>query len=336
MKKVSLSHRRLILESLEGRALLAGNVTIVANNGNVTITGDAEDNSFMIAMNPSGRFDILPMGENVFTGPTTDIEIRNLTVNLGDGHDLLFLYGDPNAGPSVPAQIPGRVKVDGGAGNDTIFMAVVADAEGGQTKSISVTGGDGDDNSLILFSAAKSISFDMGVGDDSAGVSHSTVRNLDIDTGVNQVGEGETDNDGVQLGYLTAQTINVRLGTSNQSPNPEGVSFNFANVYESSIGSLSIQGGDGVDSVNVHENVAEAVSIFTYGGDDIVEVARVETGLLLVSLGGGDDSLYADDVDATIATLLGGSGTDGRSLRDVDTLLLLELQFETVLPPLYP
>ncbi|WP_254507488.1 hypothetical protein [Anatilimnocola floriformis] len=335
MKKQPLP-RPLLVEGLERRELLAGNVLVESHNGNVKITGDGDNNGLIIAMQLNGRFNITSqVGDDVFTGPTTDLEIRNLTVNLLGGNDFLIVAGDVSTGLNNPAFIPGKVKIDLGAGNDNAFMAVAAGANGEESQSISVKGGDGNDTSLVLFSAVKSVSIEAGVGDDAVVVSNSSIRNIDIDTGVNTLGEGETDNDAVQLGSLTAQTINVRLGTGNQSPDPEANSFNFANVYNSSIGVLNIQGGDAVDSMNVHDNTVDAITISTGGSDDTVEIARVEAGLLHVNLGGGDDTLYAYDSDITIATLLGGSGTDGRWVQNVDSLLLLELQFETVLPPLF-
>src|SRR5687767_10005503 len=89
------SGRRLRVENLERRELLAGDVVVESHHGNVTITGDDETQVLFITPGENGLFNIQFFGGENVTGPTTDLDIQNLTVNLHGGFDVLVIGGDP-------------------------------------------------------------------------------------------------------------------------------------------------------------------------------------------------------------------------------------------------
>ena len=75
------TRRKLSVESLEGRRLLAGNVTAVLRGGDLILSGDTADNSVQVSRLPSGLFHIQGLeGTTVNGKPAIDA--------FADAHDI--------------------------------------------------------------------------------------------------------------------------------------------------------------------------------------------------------------------------------------------------------
>jgi hypothetical protein len=113
--------RRSLVEQLESRELLAGNVLVQLQNGNATITGDAAANQFEIT---GGLNSILVRGlegttingdSATFTLATTSAFNGGLVISLGQGNDRLSIGADVSLG---------SVRILGEAGDDTISVTL--------------------------------------------------------------------------------------------------------------------------------------------------------------------------------------------------------------------
>jgi hypothetical protein len=74
---IGYGHRTLKVEPLEGRAMLAGNVTVSVSGGNLIITGDNRDNAVLVQQGANSGdyvvtgFDFADFGGSGASGPTT-------------------------------------------------------------------------------------------------------------------------------------------------------------------------------------------------------------------------------------------------------------------------
>jgi hypothetical protein len=289
MKKLSPSskaRRQLFVEGLERRELLAGNVLVTLTGGNLTVTGDANENFITIYQQTNGQFTIEGQGEEVFSGPTTGIIARSITVNLGAGDDAVTIAAQPvEVGQELlPASVVRGVTVNGGDGSDGIVVSVVGRQLGTQfvipTTAITIDGGAPvsgsealqDDVIAIENSSAGLVTVRTGVGDDTVNLSSVLAVTLNVDTGAVVLPQGATDLDQVNAFSVTAATATFNLGLNNED--------NILVINNGLTGLLSIYGGNGVDTVAVGNTLAGlSGSIYTYGGADNLTIFNVQAGL---------------------------------------------------------
>lgn len=146
---------KAMIESLEGRRLLAGDVSVVptAAEDNVII-GDDESNAVIIE--PDGAGGIQARG------------IDGTTIN-GDT--------DP-----VPVIFLNTLLIQLDAGDDELIIESIEIEVGSLSQGWSVSGGDGDD-SVLIRSGGQSIGFDGGLGDDWLGIYDVTVGRISANGG---------------------------------------------------------------------------------------------------------------------------------------------------------
>lgn len=113
------SSRRLGIESLETRDLMAGNVTVKVTNGNFVLTGDAAANVVTITQPKAGH--LLVQGTNGTTvngKASVDLAFSgNATFNLGGGADRLTI-GNAEAMVSFSHGLT----INGGTGIDKVAL----------------------------------------------------------------------------------------------------------------------------------------------------------------------------------------------------------------------
>lgn len=276
-----MKKRRLFLEGLERRELFAGNVLVEVTRGTLQVTGDGVANHIAIYQQANGTFDITGLDEEVFTGPTTNILARNITVNLGAGDDSVVIGAQPTeGGDSLPASVLGTTTVNGGDGSDNITVSVL----GRQVNtlvlpalSLSIDGGTPaagagpqNDNVSIAGSSAALVSVKTGVGDDVVDLSNVTAVMLTVVAGPDNT--SVTDADIVTGLNLTAATANVKLGLNN--------SANTLDIDTGLFGTLEANGGNGVDTVLLSGiRAGLSLTLSTYEGADIVNLGTLQTGL---------------------------------------------------------
>jgi hypothetical protein len=248
--KANRSRRRAPgLESLEGRWLLAGNVTAAVNGGVLTLTGDPQANQLTVYQTAPGTYHVVGEPGTTING-RPDVTVRGITagvnVNLGDGDDYLALM----------AVVPGDLNINLGSGDDTLslggFFELPPDAQP-LPWSVDVAG---------------KLSIDAGSGNDSVQVLNSRVAgavNLQGGSGANgftlfqsrflqslalNAGSGD---DSVELNTITVLGATTAAGGSGND------SFT---VVDSSFASLTLDGGSGTgDSLTFAHNVAGKTSI---------------------------------------------------------------------------
>jgi hypothetical protein len=186
---------------LEYRCLLAGNVLVAVNGGELDITGDSAGNVVQITSGPGHQFTVRGVPDN---GPTTingkpfvnvDGVKGDVKVALGGGDDILVLLGTTRA-----LALPKGLRVSVGSGNDIVALTNVtvsggleirSDSGGDRSASgretialedVDVAGdtkiqtGAGDDTVAIADSGfGGKLEVGLGAGNDSLGIANSDV-----------------------------------------------------------------------------------------------------------------------------------------------------------------
>src|SRR5262245_19355375 len=111
-----VGNRRLRLECLEPRAMLAGNVTASVNgSGNLTITGSNADNQIEITQVDVDSY--LISGTDTTINGETELQVDgvqgSLTVDLKGGADV-FAFTGASSGESFSSHFNGSITIKGG------------------------------------------------------------------------------------------------------------------------------------------------------------------------------------------------------------------------------
>ena len=328
--------RRLTVESLESRAMLAGNVGVSVVNGNLVVQGDEFSNGVTIQSRGSGTYRIVTFlfegeptringssdNDQLFFGATADVN-----VTMAGGNDRVRLVG-----LNSPALIGRNLNVNCGAGDDQLEAAVrVGQSQGGYVivRNASMNLGDsvvpknlvvsGDSLDLSNVVVGGDVTVTGRAIDDSIIMRTLRARNLYLDSGagVDQVkliarsqiagdvriltGEGD---DRVQIGSLSAANLTIDLG-------PFAPSTSIAETA-----SVSIYG---------QSNIEHDVRITGSEERDDMTIDGLHAGdAFFAWLGDGNDRLAISNSSSPKATLRGGNGFDklilgeGNSIDEID------------------
>jgi Ca2+-binding RTX toxin-like protein len=289
--------RQLSLESLENRALLAGNVLASVTDGNLLISGDASANNIRIVQTAEGTFEITGVRTKIngtnsatLTGVTGDV-----TVQLGNGNDAVSIGADTDADVSLA----GNLTVDGGAGNDSIkIKGLNVDGD------VAVSGGAGNDSIAAAgLDVTGALDIDAGTGNDTAKLSDAIAASAAI-----ALGEG---NDSIVLADVDAD-IDLDAGAGNDKVS---IRIN-ASEDEALSSQLNISLGSGNDSLVGNVDVVGDVNVDAEAGNDKVSLSGSVDGDVDVDLGDGNDSLALNDLEVTGAvSLLASAGNDQLKIR---------------------
>jgi hypothetical protein len=162
---------------LEYRCLLAGNVLVAVNGGELDLTGDAAGNGVQITAGSGHQFTVRGVPDN---GPTTingkpfvnvDGVKGDVRVALGGGDDILSVFGTTRA-----LALPKGLRVSLGSGNDLVVLTNVTVKDGLEIRS-----GSGGDRSasgretiaLEDVDVAGDTKFQTGAGDDTVAIADS-------------------------------------------------------------------------------------------------------------------------------------------------------------------
>lgn len=233
------------IEPLEARIAPAGVVTITATAADLKFTGDAEANGIFINFEevPEASFHVtaaagttLRFGDQ--TGTSFDIPLvarKNLLIDLGAGDDELTL---------TDIQLPGKLEIKGGAGDNTVTISGLMEEEG----IFYYLGGEGNDTLLSDFGPgggliASSVLIDLKGGDNF--MDYTDDACMFRTTGVFQVLSGG-GNDTVELGGASAHFggLVTKLGAGTNSAN-----IILEDILISSY--VLAEGGGGADSLSL-------------------------------------------------------------------------------------
>lgn len=334
MHRKSHRSRTLRFESLENRALLAGDVTVSVVNHNLLVRGDDGDDTVFVSSEADGSIDVYGLHTTINGTSSTfnASSIQNLSIVLGDGNDSVNLAGYSSivplfivAGgqpivsqPAQPLQFSGNVSIIAGNGNDTVGI--------GTTK---ISG---------------NLSITLGGGNDSVGVGTTTVHG-DVNI------RGGDGNDSIFLSgppslstpivvqplYFPSSIIGPVpfsqsvIATTTTSVSPSLVTWVTTSAQFQ--GNVSVTLGKGTDSVSVQDaDIKGSLTIDTGAGRDIIEVGRplitmanaanltgngsdlTIGGVMSVIGGGGGDQVTLNTLKAKIIDVVTGQGADNLSL----------------------
>lgn len=247
-KRTNAWVRRLSMESLERRDVMAGNVTAVLAGGNLTLTGDSAANQILVDRNPSnfGQLRISPLGTTKINGGTTPVSYPvngNLNINLNGGADDVRVDR---------VRLGAALNIDTNGGNDTVLLT------NSGANQLHVTTGGGDDNVTID-------GFSVGGGPGSPGASISTGDGFDT----------------VQITGLTAgRPVSIDTGNAGDSVSIRSSSFAALSVATDGgndtvslsrvtvSNTLQVLAGDGDDLLSVSDSSADFAKFFGGPGTD--------------------------------------------------------------------
>ena len=299
MSRKYKTSRRLGLESLEGRQLMAAITATVNGLGDLVVTGDDNENSLQIIQAVQnnapivGRYFITPLNGNTLNGQTTGQFVTGVThdiiIDLKGSNDRLTIGSGKIDNNFV---VPNDLKITMGDGADVLtvnHMAVRDDA--------TIDTGDGNDSVDFQGTVGQVAGFDKGLNDLTINTGarcdnvllHNTLvrRNINIDTGTDDFTDFVTLNNVID-GNNATTTINT--GAGGDVVDIEGCSIN---------GNLALGMNDGNDGVTIRNTTADQLFAF---------------------MGKGQDSLTLDHVHTTTSTMLDGQDDD-----DTLTLIAIDL-----------
>ena len=275
-----------VIEHLETRALLAGNVLASLNGSHLTVTGDAADNAIDITI-LNGQIQLRGLNSTTVNGGTTSFVVAAGTDTLAGNVLIQMAGGNDSVSFTRGINFNGVVDVHGQAGNDSIAAngvkfksnAYFWGYEGNDTFSVQDTtvdgslvihgnqdndlitlktvtlngftelkGQDGDDGvSLNAVTSNGSLAIKTGRGDDDVTIHNSTINSsLLIKT--------KQDSDAVMLDDNTfGSSVHVNLGRDN-----DGLMVRNTNTFN---GAFSVQGGDSRQNVTSDFPSGDAASI---------------------------------------------------------------------------
>lgn len=292
------------LEILEQREVPAGNVTGVAQNGNLYLTGDGADNSIEIRKGVSNIRILGLSGTSINgAGGLEDFSgvFKDVIINLKGGDDLLNLEG---GGGGTAAVVYRDLIFRGGGGADTLTSVAGA-----------VVGRD------LVF---------LGAGDTSS----ATLDGIDIGRHARFSGSANvvvqasnfTKINGalvVQSSALADVTLDdTTLGRLNLAADGQ-VNADLTDVLVG--GNARIKGGLGADVIDMGfgNEILGSLTIQTRGGDDTVEPNAEVGGNVTVHLGGGTNQVFETfsmTVYGNLTIRSSGSGVDNWTLDGVQIL----------------
>ena len=334
--------KKLRLESLENRCLLAGNVTASLAGIDLNITGDNLGNTISVESFGAGKVQVRGFGTSINGSPdavkvfsvsgsinihmnagadvvrVTNLVIRdNLNVDLGAGNNEILL-GQSASGdnirfggtPSGPLYVQDNLSVIGNTANDRVFQSNLH-VSGVGTVSL----GDGNDTVQLDRPAGSTANVEygglfqvfLGVGADSLSINGLVVDdNMVVTDGANSASISITNMD--VHGSLTMTTANFADSIGIQNTNVRNT--------------LTVNSQGGYDSLSISA-IADHLNINAGSGNDDVHVSSANVKVLNAVMGSGADQLdlLSDTTDQVFA--FGGDGDDlflVRNTRAIDAI----------------
>ncbi len=201
-------NRRLGLESLESRDLMAGNLTVTQTaGGDLRIIGDAAANIFTLVQTGAGKYQVTGTSTNVngsATAKTFSGITRHIIIDTLAGNDRVTIGRLATAEAKNTTRILGDMSVKTGTGADLLSIlnvvgknskAVMGTNLENEIDKITVKSSNfsgnavlqtGGGNDVIVVNNSKaftSLTVDLGAGNDTATLTNGTVGNITLNCG---------------------------------------------------------------------------------------------------------------------------------------------------------
>lgn len=349
--------KRLRMEVLEKKQLLAADLTVAVIDGDLVITGDAEPNAFILRSGDAdgSQFEVIltgPMDDRV-NGDTAadagpflfDGVTRNVIINTGGGDDSVRIFGGSNTNPLDALQFPGDLTIDLGDGVDELFMGtaefnfdtqlplaiaddlVIRGGAGNDTFNVTAVHV-ADDFSIIDTEGSNTLSMPLGLSFPDSNESTTIGDDFAIlmGSGNDQVFLNQTivgDNLFVDLDGGD-DAVNGLLSTVNGSAFVNlGSGSNQVNIAATDAGnSLTIVGSGTNDVVLAQVTASSLIAVVTTSGDDLITLDGCSTAMGVITTGDGQDEVEILDSAFEILFVKLGKGDDFLTLEDVEVFKL--------------
>lgn len=290
----SKSQFRLMVESLESRRLMAGDVSVALEGSFLRVEGDNLDNQIAISQTVAG--DVVVAGQNgtLINGLASVRFVRPalnaMEVRMEGGNDTVTLRG---------VQVANDMFVDLGAGNDRVTSPLNSPVLIGANANI--YGSEGND---IVQLAGAVVREDLYV-DGGLGTLNANLLSMTVDKMLSIVGDEAND-------IVAVSSSIVGMGVSIETKGgSDRVTLTNLDAFSLMVNTDS-NAAIGADQVTMNQiRLIEDLGIFTGAGNDIVRLTDVSSGKASVSLDEGNDRLIATNVSAVTDVIFeGGAGFD--------------------------
>ena len=319
--------RRLLLESLERREVLAGNVTASVVGATLTLKGDGADNSLAIVALGNNRFTVTGLNTTI-NGSTAAFSpnqsIFNITGNLGGGNDNLGLTNNAQGLDTLATSAGLDLEATTGltvAQMQARIDAVTTVNTFALSGSLTVQGGAGNDLIGIVGNVAGSVIADLGsanaAGGNALGIDGTTVAG-----GVASVGGVLSVTGGSQVDGLILQNAKIggsviaNLGAGNDSLKIDNAQIRAA---------LSALLGNGNDQLDIDGLDALSATILAGAGEDVLTIDDAHIDVCYANLGAGNDTATLTQSSGKVATIDGSRGTDRLNIDNVTLAAIAHL-----------
>jgi hypothetical protein len=317
MKSLTQRKRRLELEQMEDRRVMAGFVQAAISGGDLVITGDWAQNEIVIYKGANAN-QVVVSGLETGNGPTrVNGKLLPVTLNGFTGS----IVGNMNEGSDkvllTNLNVPRSVVLNTQKGNDQVALsngfalpfgtlnngAAVPVGTASVHDSVVVNLGDGSDTLLIA---------DTDVGDDVVAYGEAGNDNLNV------VGSRLNDYPRIADNMLffpgtgddTVFTDFLKVGGFLEVHDTQATSGSTVVISQTTVNKdLNVFTSQYNDFVSVRARVGN-FNAFTYGGNDSLFIQLPASLYNYINTGAGDDSLFVADSVATIFTVDTGDGND--------------------------
>lgn len=294
MKKARAT-RKPQLESLENRALFAGDVLVALEGSYLRVEGDNLDNQIAITRTAVG--DVVVSGQNgTLVNGRTSFRLANPSINAMDiqmqgGNDVVTLRG---------VAVANDLTIGLGQGNDRITAPVTTPVSIGA--NLAVFGDEGNDIvQLNGVSVGQDLYVDGGIGSLQASLVDASISGV-----ANFIADDLADS-------ITVRNSRIGLDLSIETKGGSDiVSVTDASAFQMLV-NTDANGSVGLDRVTLNRvQTVEDLGVFTGAGADTVQMTDVVSGKsVTVSLDEGNDRLTMNRVRAAADTVFeGGAGVD--------------------------
>jgi hypothetical protein len=292
---------RLDFDNLDGRVLLAGNVSAVLTNsllpfptsGTLLIKGDIASNN--IEISPSPVSPLLLRVKGITTSVNT-VAFTDYVLSSISSIDVTMLNKNCTV-TMKDFKIPNNITVTSGAGSDTLTLSNVT-ANQIKVTTASVVPDVISMNNVIV---AGSATIKTGSGADVVSFNGGRIGTLNIDTGAGAAA------DTVSVTNFASATPGVP-GIGQLTINTNGGSDKI-DVSSTSLTLLTIGAGDGDNTVNVLAPfIRSSTSITTGAGSDKITFTSPSAKSVAINSGDGNDTIKLNDSKLTSAIIAAGAG----------------------------
>jgi hypothetical protein len=321
----SSSARRLSIERLESRQLMAGDVAVAVVEGMLQVTGDAADNDVQIRMIPQtvsgtwpgAKYEITGASHNNTTPATTingqdSVIVEGVktgaNIDLGEGNNFLRISRTGNNPTDYrAAAVPGPVTINTGAGKDLLWLYLQNHAQ------VTVNSGSGDDRIDIHRSTLYNLTVNADSpdpnaqqdwGQDLARIGASVVRgatnvymgpdHMDASDSL-AITYGSEFDGGFHFEGLASSLYWYAGDSGSQVKGPVNLTVQFVTLEHVHVtGSLTVTGNDRMSGGTLTDvTVSDELSLYGLGDADYFGLKDVQSPTTLIDGGDGNDT-YRD------------------------------------------